>query len=94
VGGAESRYRHRRGSAIAQRGMEPVVTKNSVGIATVEVVAQWNHIPAACENFIFSVLYSLSCGLQTRTPYGPKARSANYIRLETNFVGTSVIKCC
>jgi hypothetical protein len=43
-----------------------VVTKKSVGIATVEVVGRWNYIPAACENSS-SVFYSLSCGLQTRT---------------------------
>jgi putative transposase len=44
----------------------PVVTKNSVGIVAIEVLGQWNYVRAVMRELIFSLLYSLSCGLQTR----------------------------
>ena len=46
---------------------EGVLTEKSVGIVGVEVELRWNYIPGAMRELIFALLYSLSCGLRTRT---------------------------
>ena len=44
-----------------------VLTENSVGIVGVEVELRWNYIPGVMRELLSSLLYSLSCGLRTRT---------------------------
>jgi hypothetical protein len=53
----------------------PVLTEKSVGIVGVEVELRWNYIPGAMRELIFSLLYSLSCGLRTRTRPPVRRRS-------------------
>ena len=46
---------------------KPVLTEKSVRIVGVEVELRWNYITGVMRELVFSLLYSLSCGLRTRT---------------------------